>query len=139
VIRPVARAVVLILLAACSELPLPPELEAGREPGAAIYTASGPMEGAGRPATGTATYVLDAAGRAALSLSADFSIPPVPDVFVLLSDNGRYDDAVKVADLGEAGGPKRWTFKVPRGAVWRWVILWSEALDVEVARAHLEP
>ena len=48
------------------------------------------------------------------------------------------EDAVKVADLEDTGGPQRWTFGVPRTGVWRWVRLWSDALRVEVARAGLE-
>ncbi len=34
---------------------------------------------------------------------------------------------------------QRWTFAVPRGAVWSWVVLWSEELWVGVANARLEP
>jgi hypothetical protein len=129
----------LPLLAACSELPLPPELEAGGEPGPAIHTATGTFGSEAYRARGSATYTLDDAGHAALSLSTDFAIPAVPRVSIFLTDTGRLADAVKVGELTAASGAQRWTFMVPRGAVWRYALLWSEELWVEVSRARLEP
>ena len=130
----------LMALAACSELPpLAPHVEPGGEPGAPIYTASGTFERIGYPASGRATYVLDDNGQAALTLSPDFALPDVPGVSIFLSHSPDLREAVKVAALRTATGAQRWTFKVPRGAVWTWVVLWSEELRVGVARAPLTP
>jgi hypothetical protein len=126
-------------LLACEELLLPPELEAGGEPGPAIYTASGALQSRRDVARGSATYTLDDAGRAALALSADFRVPDAPRVFAILTDSGQIEDGVTVGRLLSTSGAHRWTFVVPRGAVWRWVLLWSEEARVEVARAQLEP
>jgi hypothetical protein len=127
------------VLAGCGELPLPPTVEAGGEPGPAVYIAVGAVQPAGYPATGLATYRLDENGQAALSLSPDFTVPPVPRLSVFLSNSPDLTQAVKVAPLGSPTGAQRWTFRVPRGAVWSWVVLWSEELRVVVARALLQP
>lgn len=126
-------------LAGCGELPLPPELESGGEPGTPVYAASGSFEPMGYAVRGGATYVLDRDGGAALSLSEDFDSPPVPRVSVFLSNTPDLGRAVKVGELGGAAGARRWTFRVPRGAVWSWVLLWSEQLRVGLARAPLQP
>ena len=129
----------VLFLCGCEELLLPPEVEPAGEPGTAIYSAAGPFVGAGYVASGRATYLIDDAGRAALSLSDNFSIPAVPGVAIFLSDSPDLERAVKVGDLEAPSGAQRWTFSVPRGAVWRWVVLWSEELSVGVANARLEP
>jgi hypothetical protein len=140
-VRGARRAAVALLmaLAGCGELPLPPEVEAGGEPGPAVYTAGGGFEPIAYRPTGGATYVLDDNGRAALSLSSDFSVPAVPRVSIFLSNSADLAQAVKVGALGSPTGPQRWTFRVPRGAVWGWAVLWSEELRVGVARAPLRP
>jgi hypothetical protein len=132
----------LLLLGAlfgCGELPLAPQVETAGEPGAAVYTAGGALERLAYDATGRATYALDGAGLASLALSADFRIPAVPEVSVFLSNTPDLREAVKVAELGSDRGAQRWTFRMPRGAVWSWVVLWSEELGVAVARARLSP
>jgi hypothetical protein len=137
-----ARAWLLVAsaaLAACGELALPPQVEAGGEPGPAVYAASGPLEGVSYTVTGRATYVLDDNGQAALSLSTDFRLPSVPGVSIFLSNSPDIGQAVKVAALQSTSGGQRWTFRVPRGAVWAWAVLWSEELGVPVARAQLAP
>jgi hypothetical protein len=141
-VRSVRDGSLLLLLAAlagCGELPLPPSVEAGGEPGPPVYTAAGPLQPIGYQATGRATYLLDDNGQAALSLSPDFTVQPVPRVSVFLSNSPDLAQAVKVAELGSPTGAQRWTFRVPRGAVWSWVVLWSEELRVGVARAFLQP
>ena len=125
--------------AACAELPLPPQVESAGEPGAPIYVASGAFTPMGYSATGRATYLLDEAGMAALTLSADFTVPDVPRVSIFLSNSPDLELAVKVGELQTRTGAQRWTFRVPRGAVWSWTVLWSEELWVGVARARLQP
>ena len=127
----------LVALAGCDAPLLPPEVEAGGEPGAPVYTASGALAGGAYPSSGRVTYVLDANGQAALSLSPDFAVPDVPRVSIFLSHSPELTQAVKVAELRASRGAQRWTFKVPRGAVWSWAVLWSEELRVSVARAQL--
>jgi hypothetical protein len=134
--RPVL-VLVAAALAGCAELPLPPEVESGGEPGAAVYTASGELQAIAYRPTGRATYVLDDNGQAALSLSPDFTLPAVPRVSIFLSNSPDLGSAVKVGELKAPTGAQRWTFKVPRGAVWTWAVLWSEELGVGVARAPL--
>ena len=134
-----APLLLLTALAGCGELLLPPEVEPGGEPGPAVYTAAGPLQAIAYPATGRAIYVLDDNGQAALSLSPDFSVPAVPRVSIFLSNSPDLSQAVKVGRLGAPTGAQRWTFRVPRGAVWSWAVLWSEELGVGVARAPLRP
>lgn len=124
---------------ACSELPLPPELPPGGEPDASVYSASGTFRTLAYRTRGRATYEIDGAGRAALSFDAQFEAPELPDVRVLLTDGGTREGAVEVGPLQETSGAQRWTFTVPPGAVWRWVLLWSAELDVEIGRAPLDP
>ena len=135
------RAAFALLLAAtvagCGELPLAPDLEPGGEPGPAVYTAGGAFAPVAYATQGRATYSLDDNGQAALAFSADFTVPAVPKIVVLLSNTDGLDQAVRVGDLKANSGAQRWTFRVPRGAVWRSTVLWSEELGVEVARARL--
>ena len=130
---------VALATTACSAQPLAPQLEAGPEPGTPVYTAAGAFDHATIAATGSATYTLDDNGDAALALSADFGIPAVPGVAVFLSNTTGLDQAVRVGPLKSNTGAQRWTLKVPRGAVWRWVVLWSEAAGVQVTEATLDP
>lgn len=124
----------------CAELALAPELEAGGEPGAAVYIAAGVFEGRlNTTVKGTATYLLDDNGQAALALSSDFNAPAFPRIAVFLSHTAGLEQAARVGDLKSTTGAQRWTFKVPRGAVWERAILWSEELGVEVAHARLLP
>ena len=127
-----------LLVLACSELPLPPELEEAGEPGPVIHTATGDFLNGAFDVGGRATYTVDDGGRAALTLSATFSAPDVPRLAIFLSDTGRMEDAVKVGEITVLSGAQRWTFAVPRGAVWRYALLWSEELWIEVGRARLE-
>ena len=137
---PGAGLAALVLLAwGCGDAPLPTALEPAADQGAPVYTASGVFQRLGYPASGRATYTLDAAGVAALSFDASFSVPEVPRVWVFLSDDGRIQSGVRVGALASPAGAQRWTFRVPRGAVWRWAVLWSEELRVDVARARLSP
>ena len=139
--RTCARLAAAVLLAAaaagCAEPLLPPQVEAGGEPGAPVYRASGLFTGS--DTNGSATYLIDDEGQAALSLSSDFAVRAVPRVSIFLSNTPDLAEAVKVAELPGTSGAMRWTFRVPRGAVWRWVVLWSEEGRVQVARAELLP
>ena len=130
---------VALASAACSAQPLAPQLESGPEPGTPVYTAAGVFAQSTYPIMGSATYTLDDNGQAALALSADFGIPAVPGVAVFLSNGAGLDQAVRVGPLESNAGAQRWTFKVPRGAVWSRAVLWSEELRVEVAEAQLDP
>src|SRR5262249_41114872 len=133
-----AAALVLLLAAASCQDPIqPPEVSAGGEPGNPVLRAAGRFEKISFEATGSATYTLDDNGGAALALSADFAVPAVPGTSIYLSDSGDLARAVKVGELKAARGAQRWTFTVPRGAVWTWALLWSRDLGTGVARARL--
>lgn len=134
-------AIAVLLAAGCGgEIFTGPEVEATSvEPGPAAYRASGAFESLGYRTTGRASYVIDEEGNAALELDAAFSTPPVPGRAVFLSNTVELGDAVRVAALDVETGPARWTFRMPRGAVWRYVLVWSEELGVAVARAELVP
>ena len=140
-VRGVAAAALLAASAACgTELFTGPEVElTGVEPGPAVYRAAGAFAGVAYPATGRATYWIDEEGNAALELDADFSTPDVPERAVFLSNAEDLGDAVRVGPLEDGAGPARWTFRMPRGAVWRWVVVYSEGLGVAAARAELVP
>ena len=139
--RAMAAAVLLAASAGCgTELFTGPEVElTGVEPGPAVYRASGAFAGLAYPATGRATYWIDGEGNAALELDADFSTPDLPERIVFLSNAQDLGDAVRVGRLEDGAGPARWTFRMPRGAVWRWVTVYSEGLGVAAARAELVP
>jgi hypothetical protein len=133
-----ATLLALALLAGCVELPLPPQVEPGGEPGPPVYSSVGQLESFTSAVVGRATYVLDDNGQAALSLSADFRVPDVPRMSIFLSNQPDVAEAVKVGELKAPTGAQRWTFRVPRGAVWRWAVIWSEEVRVGVARARLQ-
>ncbi|MSR37194.1 MAG: hypothetical protein EXR95_11235, partial [Gemmatimonadetes bacterium] len=104
----------LAFLTACHDLPVSPQVEAAGEPGTAVYVASGPFFGLnGYPTTGRATYVLDANGTAALSLSSDFSAPASLRMAIFLSNTPDLSNAIKVGELTNPVGAQRWTFRVP--------------------------
>ena len=134
-------AVGLLAAAACgAELFTGPEVELTEvEPGPAVYLASGPFRPLAYPVTGGATYRIDEEGHAALELGADFSTPDLPGRAVYLANDEGLGDAVRVGSLDAETGPVRWTFRMPRGAVWRFVLVYSEGLGVSVARAELVP
>ena len=139
-LRSVPALLALSLLAACQDPVLPPQVEESGEPGVPVYIASGAFQPIiNYTPTGRAEYVLDIAGVAARSLSADFSVPAIPRVSIFLSNTPDLLQAVKVGELTGTVGPQRWTFRVPPGAVWKWALLWSEELSVGVARAELQP
>ena len=130
----------LSFLAACQDPVLPPQVEESGEPGVPVYVASGAFQPINNyTPKGRTEYVLDIAGMAALSLSADFSVPAIPRVSIFLSNTPDLSQAVRVGELTGTVGPQRWTFRVPPGAVWKWAVLWSEELSVGVARAELQP
>ncbi|MBW3534846.1 MAG: hypothetical protein KY453_06450 [Gemmatimonadetes bacterium] len=108
------------------------------EPGPAVYSASGSFSPLAYAASGRATYRIDEEGNAALELS-ELSIPPVPGTAVFLSNEPDLAGAVRVGDLAPGLTSARWTFRMPRGAVWRYVLVWSEELGVGVGRAALTP
>lgn len=140
--RRTARAGLLLaaLAAGCStEFFTGPEVEVtDTEPGPLVYSASGTFSPLAYAASGRATYVLDDEGNAALELS-DLSTAPVPGRAVFLSNDPGLGEAVRVGGLDEESTSARWTFRMPRGAVWRYVLVWSEALGVGVAQAELTP
>lgn len=128
------------LAAGCgSEFFTGPDVEViDTEPGPIVYSASGSFSPLAYAASGRATYVLDDEGNAALELT-DFSTAPVPGRAVFLSNDPGLGEAVRVGPLEDGSTSARWTFRMPRGAVWRYVLVWSEALGVGVARAELTP
>ncbi len=120
-------------------LPTAPDVEGSTaEPGPAAYQATGPFVRAAYPVTGRASYWIDAEGHAALAFDDAFSEPEVPDPVVLLTNASGLDGAVRVGKVS-GDGAQRWTFLMPRGAVWRYAVIWSAGLGVEVGRAELVP
>lgn len=132
-----AAAGLLALLAGCRDLPLPVEVEAGPEPGAAVYSSTGSLQTVQYRALGTVAYTIDRDGHAALALQPDFDMDAPLRVSVFLGLSPDLERAVKVGDVTSSKGAQRWTFWMPKGAIWTWVILWSEDVSAQVARARL--
>ena len=116
-------------------VPLAPDASA---PAGAGVTAA--FKPAGHAATGSATLVV-ANGAARLTFSADFSTDQVPGPYVYLNttNNPNSGQPLRVGALKSRKGAQEYTFSVPSGVRYEYVVLWCDPFNVGMAEAKIPP
>lgn len=90
--------------------------------------------------TGTGTLVV-ANGVAQLDLSADFSITQTPDpvLYINTTNNPNTGQPLRIASLKGKQGAQRFTFAVPAGVRYAWLIIWCDPFNLPMAEASIPP
>lgn len=90
--------------------------------------------------TGTATLRI-ANGVGQLDLSSDYSLAQTPGPYLYLNttNNPNSGSPLRVASVKNVSGAQRYTFAVPAGVTYSWVIIWCDPFNVAMAEAKLVP
>jgi hypothetical protein len=90
--------------------------------------------------TGTATVRI-ANGIGVIELSADFSIAQTPGPFLYLNttNNPNTGQPIRIASLRGKSGAQRFTFTVPTGAQYSWLVIWCDPFNIPMAEAAIVP
>ncbi len=90
--------------------------------------------------TGTATLVIQN-GIGQLDLSSDFSIMQTPGPYLYLNttNNPNTGQPLRIASLKSKSGAQRFTFTVPAGVRYTWVLIWCDPFNVPMAEAAIAP
>ena len=94
----------------------------------------------GHAVTGKATLAV-ANSAARLSFSADFSTDQVPGPFVYLNttNNPNTGKPLRVGALKSRTGAQEYTFSVPAGVSYTYVLIWCDPFNVPMAEAVIPP
>lgn len=140
---PVAVASLLALLA-CSSVEPPTAPDAvPTGPGGGIPTGTG-VTGrfvqTGYAVAGTATLAIEN-GVARLDFSSDFAIAntPGPVVYLNTTNNPNTGRALRVGALKSRSGAQQYSFQVPAGVRYAWIIIWCDPFNVAMAEASIPP
>jgi len=139
------RSLLLVaLLAACSSSTPPTAPDAMAVlPGTAIPMGTG-VTGrfvrTGYNVTGTATVLIEN-GVGVIELSPDFSIEQLPGTFLYLNttNNPNTGQPIRIASLRGRSGAQRFTFVVPAGVQYTWLVIWCDPFNVTMAEAAITP
>ncbi len=117
--------------------PVQPPVANGGLTGPAV---SGRLVKTGYAVTGTATLRIEN-GIGQLDLSSDYSIVQTPGPFLYLNttNNPNSGSPLRVAGVKDKSGAQRFTFSVPAGVTYSWVIIWCDPFNVAMAEARLAP
>lgn len=87
---------------------------------------------------GTATLVTEN-GVARLTFSSDFNIAQTPGPFVYLNttNNANTGQPLRVGALQKRQGAQSYTFQLPPGVKYSWVLIWCDPFNVSMAHAPL--
>jgi hypothetical protein len=90
--------------------------------------------------TGTATLMIQN-GVGQLDLSSDFSIMQTPGPYLYLNttNNPNTGQPLRIATLKAKSGAQRFTFTVPAGVRYTWVLIWCDPFNVPMAEAAITP
>jgi Electron transfer DM13 len=90
--------------------------------------------------TGTATVRI-ANGVGVIELSSDFSIAQTPGPYLYLNttNNPNTGQPIRIASLRGKSGAQRFTFAVPAGAQYTWLVIWCDPFNVPMAEAPITP
>ena len=90
--------------------------------------------------TGTATVVIEN-GVGVIELSPDFSISQTPGPYLYLNttNNPNTGQPIRIASLRGKSGSQRFTFTVPAGVRYSWLIIWCDPFHVPMAEAAITP
>ncbi len=144
---PRAHRLVLVaaLLSACSSTRMPPTAP-DAEP---APQGQPPIAGAGvtgrfvktrYDVTGTARVVIEN-GIGQIDLSSDFSIAQTPGPYLYLNttNNPNTGQPLRIASLKSKSGAQRFTFTVPAGVRYTWLVIWCDPFNVPMAEAAITP
>lgn len=90
--------------------------------------------------TGTGTLnVVNGIGE--LVLSADFSITQTPDpvLYINTTNDPNTGRPLRIASLKGKQGAQRFTFTVPAGVRYSWLIIWCDPFNVPMVEAAITP
>lgn len=108
--------------------------DGGAPPAAA--TTSVRWTGVGHRVAGSVTFsAQNGVGR--LDFSADFSVDdlPGPFVYVNTTNNANTGKPLRVSALKSVSGAQSYTFQLPAGTPYSWVLLWCDPYNVAIAEA----
>ncbi len=90
--------------------------------------------------TGTATLRI-ANGVGQLDLSSDFSVAQTPGPFLYINttNNPNTGQPLRIANIRGKSGAQTYTFTVPPGVRYAWVIIWCDPFNVPMAEAAIPP
>lgn len=90
--------------------------------------------------TGTATVAIEN-GVGVIELSPDFSIAQTPGPFLYLNttNNPNTGQPIRIANLRGKSGAQRFTFVVPAGVRYSWLVIWCDPFNVPMAEAAIVP
>jgi hypothetical protein len=90
--------------------------------------------------TGTASLTI-ANGVGLLELSSDYSIVQTPDpvLYINTTNNPNTGTPLRIASLKGKSGAQRYTFTVPAGVRYTWIIIWCDPFNVPMAEASIAP
>lgn len=90
--------------------------------------------------TGTATVVIEN-GVGVIELSNDFSIVQTPGPYLYLNttNNPNSGQPIRIASLKGKSGAQRFTFSVPAGVRYSWLVIWCDPFNVPMAEAAIGP
>ncbi len=98
----------------------------------------GTFVGVGHQARGSVRFtVLNGVGR--LDLSSDFSVSAVPGPFVYLNttNNANTGRPLRVGALKSNDGAQTYSFQLPAGVSYTFVLVWCDPFNVPVAQAAI--
>lgn len=90
--------------------------------------------------TGTATLrIVNGVGQ--LDLSSDFSVAQTPGPFLYINttNNPNTGQPLRIANIRGKSGAQTYTFAVPQGVRYAWVIIWCDPFNVPMAEAAIPP
>ncbi|MEO5579558.1 MAG: DM13 domain-containing protein, partial [Gemmatimonadaceae bacterium] len=99
---------------------------------------TGRFVGVGHRGSGAVRFaVADGVGR--LDFGEDFSVDVVPGPFVYVNttNNPNTGRPLRVAALRSNSGAQSYTFAVPAGTSYTWVLVWCDPFNVSVAEAAI--
>lgn len=98
--------------------------------------AQGSFVGVGHRASGTVRFSAKN-GVARLDFSADFAVTPVPGPFVYVNttNNANTGAPLRVSALRSNSGEQSYTFQIPAGVRYTFVLVWCDPFNVPVAEA----
>jgi Electron transfer DM13 len=132
---PTRNAVILLaLLAACSSASPPTAPDA-----VPVVPGTGMMVPMGMGVSGR--FVKTRYDVGLIELSSDFSIDQTPGPFLYLNttNNPNTGQPIRIASLRGKSGAQRFTFNVPAGVRYSWLVIWCDPFNVPMAEAAITP
>ena len=141
--RPLSCLFALLLLSACNaEPPMAPNaVPVGPETAMPMGDATtGVWRRTGYNVTGTLQLVAQN-GVAKLTFSPDFTVAqtPGPVVYLNTTNNPNSGQPLRIGALLSRSGAQTYTFQLPPGVRYSWVIIWCDPFNVAMAEARLAP